>query len=169
MANIKIEIKWALLFAAVSLLWMLLEKLSGLHSTYIDYHMYLTNLFAIPAIWMYVLALKDKRKQCYNGTMSYKQGLLSGLLLTCFIALLSPLTQWITTYVITPEYFPNVIKRSVEIGYFKTEAEAMANFNFKNYVVQGLIGALVMGLVTTLVVMIFLRTKSKTQSPSAAV
>src|SRR5690606_19895203 len=111
------------------------EKLSGLHSTHIDYHMYLTNLFAIPAIIVMVLALKDKKKKFYNGTMSYKQGLISGVILSFFIALLTPLTQWITTYVISPEYFPNVIKRSVEIGYYSTTEEAQKNFNYKNYAI----------------------------------
>ncbi|WCM42093.1 hypothetical protein MG290_14360 [Flavobacterium sp. CBA20B-1] len=71
MKNIRIEVKWALLFAIMSLVWMWLEKLSGLHSTYIDYHMYITNLFAIPAIWFMVMALKDKKKNFYNGIMTY--------------------------------------------------------------------------------------------------
>jgi len=93
--------------------------------------------------------------------MNYKQGLFSGIILSVFIALISPLTQWITSYVITPEYFPNVIKRSVELGYFKTTAEAEAQFNFQNYVIQGLIGALVMGIVTTAIAMIFIRTKKR--------
>jgi hypothetical protein len=61
MEKFKIEIKWALLFSLMSLLWMLLEKLSGLHGKYIDYHMYLTNLYAIPAIWVMVLRLRIKR------------------------------------------------------------------------------------------------------------
>lgn len=159
MASIKIEIKWAIIFSLMGLVWMLLEKLSGLHSTYIDYHLYLTNLFAIPAIWVMVLALKEKKKVYYNGNISYKQGLISGIVLSFIIALFSPLTQWITTYIITPDYFPNVIKRSVEIGYFKTTAEAEANFNYSNYAVQGAIAALIMGLVTTAIAMIFIRTK----------
>lgn len=157
----KIEIKWALLFSIMSLVWMLLEKLVGLHDKYIDYHLYLTNLFAIPAIWFFVLALKDKKKNYYDGQISYKQGLISGIILSVLIALISPLTQWITSYVITPEYFPNVIKRSVELGYYESEAVAAANFNYKSYALQGMIGALGMGIVTTLIVMIFLRTKNK--------
>ncbi len=161
MKNIKIEIKWAIIFSVVGLLWMLLEKLSGLHGKYIDYHLYLTNLFAIPAIIVMVMALKDKKKNFYDGQMNYKQGLFSGIILSVFIALISPLTQWITSYVITPEYFPNVIKRSVELGYFKTTAEAEAQFGFQNYVIQGLIGALVMGIVTTAIAMIFIRTKKR--------
>ncbi len=160
MQKIKIEIKWAVIFSVVVLLWMVIEKLSGLHGKYIDYHMYLTNLFAIPAIIVMVMALKDKKKSFFEGIMTYKQGLVSGITLTVFIALLSPLTQWITTYVITPEYFPNVIKRSVELGYYSTTIEAEANFNYQNYAIQGIIGALIMGLITIAIAMIFIRTKN---------
>jgi hypothetical protein len=52
-----------------------------------------------------------------------------------------------------------VIKRSVELGYYKTTAEAEANFNYQNYAIQGAFGALVMGIVTTAIAMIFIRSK----------
>ena len=161
MPTIKIEIKWAILFSIMGLVWMFLEKLTGLHGTYIDYHLYLTNLFAIPAIWVMVLALKEKKKVYYNGNITYKQGLISGIILSVIIAFFSPITQWITTYIITPEYFPNVIKRSVEIGYYKTIAEAEANFNYSNYAVQGAIAAFIMGLIPTSIAMIFIRTRKQ--------
>lgn len=159
MKNIKIEIKWAFIFSIVGLIWMVLEKLSGLHGKYIDYQMYFTNIFAIPAIIVMVLALKEKRKK-YGGQITYNQGLISGIILSLIIALISPITQWITSFVITPEYFPNVIKRSVELGYYKTVTEAEANFNYSNYAIQGAIGAFVMGIITTAVAMIFIRTKN---------
>lgn len=162
MGNIKIEIKWAFYFALMSLLWMLLEKMTGLHGKYIDYHLYLTNLFAIPAIWFMVLALKDKKKNYYNGAISYRQGMKSGIIVSAIIALLSPLTQWITSYVITPEYFPNVIKRSVELGYYPTTAEAAAYFNYKSYAINATIFAFVFGVITTAIAMLFIRTKQKT-------
>lgn len=161
MAKIKLEIKWALIFVAMSLLWMLLEKLVGLHGTHIDKHMYLTNLFAIPAIIVYVLALKDKKKKDYNGHMTYKQGLISGLIITFIVALLSPLTQWIISTIITPEYFPNVIAYSVETGYHNSLEEAEAYFNLPNYIKQSTIGALIMGTVTSAIVAIFVWTKNK--------
>ena len=161
MKSIRIEIKWAFIFIGMSLLWMLLEKLLGLHSTHIDKHMYLTNLFAIPAILVYVLALKDKKKNYYQGQMSYKQGFISGLIITLIVTLFAPLTQWITSTIITPEYFPNVIAHSVETGYHSSLEEAEAYFNLKNYMVQSVIGSLIMGVVTAAVVAIFVRTKSK--------
>ena len=159
MKNIAIEVKWAVIFSGMTLLWMVLEKLSGLHGKYIDYHLYLTNLFAIPAIWVMVLALKDKKKNFYGGQISYGEGLISGIILSLIIALISPFKQWVTSYVITPEYFPNVIKRSVELGYYKTTAEAEANFNYPNYAKQGAIGAFVMGVITSAIAMIFIQTK----------
>ncbi|MFD1770767.1 DUF4199 domain-containing protein [Sphingobacterium suaedae] len=161
MKNIKIEIKWAVFFAIMTLVWMFLEKLSGLHGKYIDYHLYLTNLFVFPAIWFMVLALKDKKRNFYNGSMTYKQGLISGIVLSLLLAVLSPLTQWIISYVITPEYFPNVIKRSVELEYYKTTADAQAHFNYKSYAVSSTIFFFVFGVVTTAMVMLFLRTRKK--------
>lgn len=164
MHNIKIEIKWAIIFSVVGLLWMGLEKLFGLHGKYIDYHLYLTNLFAIPAIWMMVLALKEKKEKYDHHQITYKQGLISGIILSLFISILSPLTQWITTFVITPEYFPNVIKRSVELGYYSSTQEAQANFNYKNYAIQGAIFAFIIGVLTTAIAMVFLKTKKPAQA-----
>lgn len=161
MKKIKLEIKWALVFVAMSLFWMLLEKLVGLHSTHIDKHMYLTNLFAIPAIIIYILALKDIKKNDFNGQMTYKQGFISGLIITVIVTVFTPLTQWIISTIITPEYFPNVIAYSVKTGYHKSLEEAEAYFNLKNYVVQSTIGAFVMGIITTAVVAFFVRTKSR--------
>lgn len=161
MHKIQIELKWAVIFSIIVLAWMVLERAAGLHDKYIDYHMYLTNLFAIPAIVVMVMALKNKRNQFYAGNITYVQGLVSGIILSVFIAVLSPLTQWITSYVITPEYFTNVIRRSVELGMYDNAADARANFNYKNYAVQGAIGALFMGIVTTAIAMIFIRTKPK--------
>ncbi|MFA7445956.1 MAG: DUF4199 domain-containing protein [Flavobacteriaceae bacterium] len=159
MRTIKIEIKWAVIFSLMTLLWMLLEKLTGLHSTHIDKHAYISNLFAIPAILIYVLALKDKKKNFYNGQISYRQGITSGIILSVIIALLYPLVQWIISYVITPEYFPNAIAYSLETGYYKTQEEAETFFNFKSYVIFGAVWALFMGIITSLIVMLFLKSK----------
>lgn len=68
MKAIRIELKWAIIFSITGLLWMLLEKVTGLHGKYIDYQMYLTNLFAVPAIVIMVMALQDKRKIFISAT-----------------------------------------------------------------------------------------------------
>lgn len=160
MQKIKTEVKWALIFVGMTLAWMVLEKVTGMTSTNIDKHYIFTNFIAIPAIAVYVFALLDKKKKDYSGTMSYKQGLISGLIITAIVTVLSPLTQYITSAIIVPEYFPNIIKHVVAAGMMK-QADAEAYFNLQSYIMQGLIGAPVMGLITTAIVAIFTRSKTK--------
>jgi hypothetical protein len=83
---------------------------------------------------------------------------MSGLVITAIVTLLSPLTQYITSTVITPEFFPNAIRHSVSTGAMTQEA-AEQYFSLRNYIIQRLIGAPVIGLVTTLIVAIFTRSK----------
>ena len=90
MKKIKIEIKWAIIFTIMVLVWMFMEKLTGLHSDHIDKHPIYTNFIFIPTIVIYVLALLDKRKNDYNGIMTYKQGFISGLTITLIVTILSP-------------------------------------------------------------------------------
>lgn len=160
MKNIKIEIKWALIFILSMLAWMFFEKSMGWHDEKIAVHATYTNFFAIPAILVYVLALLDKKKNFYSGVMSYKQGVISGLIITVIVTVLSPLAQYITSTIITPDYFPNVIEYAVSSGKM-TQSDAEAYFNINSYMIQSVIGALVMGLVTSLIVAIFVKSKSK--------
>lgn len=160
MKNLKIEVKWAFIFIGSLLLWMLLERLVGLHDRHIDKHQYLTLLYSIVAISLYVFALLDKRKNFFNGVMTYKQGFKAGLIITAIVTIFSPITQWIISSLITPDYFKNVIQYSVETGYHKSIADAEAQFNLKSYMVQSTIGALIMGIVTTAIVAIFTRKKN---------
>lgn len=158
MNKYKIELKWAIVFVLMTLLWMALENIAGFHSALIDKHAIVTNFIAIPAIAVYVFALLDKRKKYYSGSMTYLQGFKTGLIITLIVTILSPLTQYITSAIITPEYFKNIIQYSVSEGKMTQEA-AESYFNMKSYIIQGLIGAPVMGLITSAIVAIFTRKK----------
>jgi hypothetical protein len=160
MRKLSIEIKWAVIFVAVSLAWMLGEKLAGFHDVRIAQHPTVTMFFAIPAIAVYVLALLDKRRNFYGGAMTYQQGFVSGLLVTLFVTILSPLTQILTLQVISPEYLTNAATYAADKGIL-TAAEAAAEFNQANYIKQGLIGAPIMGVVTSAIVAIFTRKQKK--------
>lgn len=154
MKKYSIELKWALAFAGMSLVWMALERMVGLHNTHIDKHAVYTNLIAIPAISIYVLALLDKRKNYYGGKMTYMEGFVSGMVVTLIVTIISPLTQLITSSIITPYYFENAIQYAVSNDK-STLAAAEDYFNLKSYIIQGLIGAPIMGLITTAIVAFF--------------
>ncbi|MDT8347466.1 MAG: DUF4199 domain-containing protein [Flavobacteriaceae bacterium] len=161
MHRFKLEIKWAFIFMLALLLWMELERAAGLHDRNIHLHQYLTMLYVIPAVWIYVLALKDIKKKYYKGVMNFKQGLVSGLMITLVVAVFSPLLQWIISFVITPDYFNNVIEYSLQTGYMESRTAAEAHFNFKSYALSSVMFAIVSGIITSLLVAFFVKTKNK--------
>lgn len=158
MKNISIEIKWAIIFVLMSLAWMVLEKSLGWHDEHIDQHAVFTNFFAIPAILVFVFALRDKKKSYYRGNITYLQAFLSGLIISVIIMVLTPFAQYITLEYITPDYFTNVIEYSVSSGEL-TQQEAEDWFNLKSYFIQATIGALIMGVITSAIVAIFIKSK----------
>ncbi|WP_282782203.1 DUF4199 domain-containing protein [Phaeodactylibacter xiamenensis] len=155
------EIKWALIFCAAALVWMVFEKAMGWHGPKIEKHPYMTNIFGLVAIVIYVLALREKREKL-GGQMTWKQGFMSGLIISIIVGLLSPVTQWITHALISPEYFSNAIAYSVEVGYHDSPEAAAEYFNLQSYMMQGGIGAIIMGVVTSAVVAIFLKRSPET-------
>ncbi len=163
MGKYRIEIKWALIFTAMMLLWLGLERLVGLHGPHIDQHATYTNLVAIPSILIYIFALRDKREYYFGGSMTFGQGFLTGSITSLIIALLSPAAQYLAHTVITPDYFTNVANYAVESGQL-SRSVAANYFTLGNYILQSAIGALVMGLVTSAVVAYFLRDKTRTPS-----
>lgn len=152
------EIKWGLIFTAAALLWMVFEKAMGWHGEKIEQHPVMTNLFAIVAIAVFVFALREKRKKL-GGVMSWKEGFISGLLISVVVAVLSPLSQWLTHAVISPEYFSNAIAYAVESGK-STQEEAGNFFNLRSYILQSAVGGLVMGALTSAIVALFVRRKA---------
>jgi hypothetical protein len=158
MKKFSLEIKWAVVFMLMTLVWMIAEKAIGLHDAKIEQHAIYTNVIAIPAIIIFVLALRDKRTAFYNGAMTWSQGFVTGIIISFFIALLNPLTQFIVSTYITPDYFNNAIAYVVK-SKIMIEKDAVAYFSLKSYIVQGTFGALSMGLITSAIVAYFLRSK----------
>lgn len=158
MKNVRIEIKWGVLFILVGLIWMVFEKTMGWHDVHIDKHATYSMIFAPIAIAIYVFALIDKKRNFFGGRMSFSQGFIAGLVMTLVVVILSPLSQYITSTYITPDYFGNVIAYSVSSGAMEQLA-AEEYFNLKSYIIQSTIFAAVMGLITSAVVAFFLRSK----------
>lgn len=135
--NLKLEIKWALIFTMATLFWSLLEKVTGLTSTHIDKFPYFTNIFAVLAITIYILAMKAKRKNL-GGVLPWKKGFSFGILMTGYIFILTPLSLYITLKWIMPEFFNNTIQWAVTNNKMSLY-EAENYFTFNNYLLQSLI------------------------------
>lgn len=153
-----IEIKWGIIFTIISLIWMFLERSFGWHDELIEKHAIYTNSFAFVAIVVYVVALLDKRSNAYNGKMTYREGFIAGIAISIVVAILSPLSQWITHTYISPEYFEHAINNAVENKGI-TRAKAESTFNLNAYIYMSLFFAVFAGVITSAVVAIFVRKK----------
>lgn len=140
------------------LIWMYFEKMMGWHGEKIAEHATYTNFVAIPAILVYVFALVEKRKKHYNNVMSWKQGFVSGMIITAVVVILTPFSQMVIHDLISPEYFENASAYAVNQG-LSTQEEADAYFNLKSYLWQSAVSALVIGAVTSALVAVFVRRK----------
>ncbi len=156
MNKISIEIKWGILFSIATLVWMIIENTTGLHDVYISKQAIYTNLFAIVAIAIYVLAVKEKKHLFFKGIMTWKQGFLSGVILSIVIAVLSPIVQYITFNYISPFFFENIIKYAVA-NKVQTQEQAILYFSLKSYILQGIFNSLSMGVITAAIVALFLK------------
>ena len=137
-----------------------MEKALGWHDEHIADHPTYTNFFAFVAIAIYVFALQDKKKNFYQGQMTFKQGFMSGVVISLIVGLLTPLSQYITSTIITPDYFTNAINYSVESGNV-TQQEAEDYFNLQTYIIQATIFAPIVGIITSAIVAFFVKSKKE--------
>lgn len=158
MKKFSIEFKWGIQFSILSVVWMIFEKTVGLHDAYIDRQLIYTNLFGIVAVAVYFLALRDKKRRYYSGDMDWKQGFISGMVLTVVIAVLNPLVNYIVYTYITPQFFQRMIAYRVAHK-FQTQAQAEAYFNLMSFRVLGVFDALSKGIITGALVALFIKTK----------
>jgi len=129
----------------------------GWHDQYIDKQALYTNIFGIIALVIYILAIRDKRNNFFNGIITWRQGFVSGIVLTIIITAVSPLSQYIVATYISPEYFDNMIALSERYDKMNLE-QAEAYFNLKSYIIQAVFSALVMGVGTAALAALIIRT-----------
>lgn len=156
MNQFRTEIKWGFIFTIMMILWMIGERLAGLHGENIAQHAIWTNAVLVPALTIYWLALRDKREKDLGGKMTWAQGFKAGAIITAVVALLTPLTQWLTSAVISPDYFTNAIEYGVSSG-ATTQEDAEAFFNMQNFIIMSFFGSIIMGLVTAAIIALFVR------------
>lgn len=160
MKNFSIEIKWALRFTLLTLAWAIGEKAIGLHDEHIENYGMYTNLFVIPALLFFYLAIREKKKYVYNNSMTFRQGFVAGLVMSGIIALFTPAVQYVIYKSITPHFFDTIIDYKVKNHYITLE-NAKIYFNLKTYIIESSFTALSKGFITGALVSLFLRNKKQ--------
>lgn len=159
MKKFAIEIKWGIRYAFLWILWLFIEKSSGYYNEKIADHALYSALFTFIILFVYYVAIKEKKNDFFKGEMSWKQGCVTGIFLTIVMATLTPFCQIIFHKAIAPEFFPNMIEYSVSKGNSREMAENY--FNLTSYILQSIFGTLSLGVVISALVALILQTKTK--------
>jgi Protein of unknown function (DUF4199) len=164
MKNYRIEIKWALIFILTGLVWAFLERLTGLHSTKINLHPYLTNLIFIPGLIIFYLALKNKRDSL-GGYISFRDGFAAGMIITFIITVLAPFSQIATHFFISPDYFKNAITYTVSNGLMMPQ-EAQQYFSLGSYLMTAMVGTPIACFFLTAIAAAMVKKEKRIQIPT---
>ncbi len=158
--NFKIELKWALAYSLLSLLWIYGEKALGFHDPdrYLVNQPYVTMLIILPYIGIFAWAMIEKRNKFYGGKMTGLQGFKTGIIMTGIITILAPLVQYIISTIITPDYFQDVINY-VDKHKMMTREAAENQFNLKNYMIQSTIFGTGFGIVVSAILAFIVKRK----------
>jgi len=159
MKKFAIEIKWGIRYAFLWILWLFIEKSSGYYDVKISDQALYSLLFTFVTIFVYYVAIKEKKKDFFKDEMSWKQGCVTGIFLTIVMAILTPFCQIIFHKAIAPEFFPNMIEYSISKGNARETAENY--FNLSSFIIQSIFSTLSLGVVISAVVALFLQTKTK--------
>jgi uncharacterized protein YacL len=159
MEKFKIELKWAIIFSVSLLIWMYFEKTMGWHDEKVKFQPIYTMLFGVIAIIIYVLALLNKKKNYYNNKIEWKQGFLSGAILSLLIAILTPVVLYISFKYISPDYFTNIINYKIENSKMTLE-DAKKYFSMSNYMYTNTFSTLSNGIVISAIISYFIKSKT---------
>jgi hypothetical protein len=158
MEKFKIEFKWAIIFSICSLFWMYFEKTMGWHDEKVKFQPIFTMLFGIIAIILYTSALLNKKKIYFNNEINWKQGFVSGAILSLIIAAFTPITQFISFEYISPNFFTNMINYKLEHTKMTLE-DANRYFTLSNYIYTNTFSTLSNGIVISAIISFFIKSK----------
>lgn len=159
MEKFKIELKWAVIFSACLLIWMYFEKTMGWHDEKVKFQPIYTMLFGFIAIVIYVLALVEKKKEYYESKIDWKQGFLSGAILSLLVAFFTPVVLFVTFEYISPDYFTNIINYKIENSKMTLE-DAQKYFSLSNYMYTNTFSTLSNGIVISAIISFFIKSKT---------
>jgi hypothetical protein len=157
MSKFKIEFKWAIYYTFLGIMWFQLEKYLGFHDKNIANQPVFTNLIYIFIFGIYILFLIDKKKNYFNGIMTWQQGLISGLVLSVLAMILAPFSIYFKLKYVNPNFFEQMIHASTARG-IKLE-NAVTVFNMKAYITLGVVDCLSFGIIFAALASALVKTK----------
>jgi len=163
-----LELKWGVIIGMVNMAWLYLSYYLGMHDSGLAMIQLMTLVSVLLSVIGYVLGLRAITRR-FPETQ-YLEGLRSGAIIAGIVAVFAALSQVIYFKVINPGWTARMVELTrqyyLESGLPEAEAEQFAEgakqtFGLGSYMIQSALGAIIIGMISTAVVMLFLRRKSK--------
>ncbi|WP_121965781.1 DUF4199 domain-containing protein [Myroides sp. N17-2] len=160
MRNFSIEFKWASIATLAALVWMFIVKSLGFHELEkIRYEVGLQLIFNLGLTIFYWLGIRQKKKEFYNGVISWQRAFLSGLVICIMITFFFPLIQYITFVQVSP-HFMSTLQEAMTTQTKMPLEEAINYASFDIYMRNGVTNNLSFGVVIIAIISYFIQTKN---------
>lgn len=141
----KTEIKWGIIVGVLTFLWFVLEKVSGFHAEFIEYHKSVGYFFLIPLTLVYAFGLLDKRNNDLGGSMTWGQGVKTAFTIAAISVPLVVLAAYIQIAFMSPDFQDNLADYLLTTG--TSEDQANAIMSTPRYLMTSVIHALFGGVI----------------------
>lgn len=162
----KTEMKYGLIIAAISAIWLILQDLVGLHDKYIQYQSMVSWLGFIITIGGLFFAIKTKRDKEFGGSIAYGQCIKTGLLTSLVSGFLSSIFTLIFFKFINPGFLTALLELQhqelLDKGLPSESVDAAMSmmemmFSPAIMTIMGFVSALIGGLIISLILGAFLK------------
>ena len=140
------------------MVWFYIEKQLGWHTVKINMQPIFTMLFIFVTIPVYVFALNEKKQNYFENRIDWKQGFLSGSILSLIIAMLSPVAMYLSINYISPDFITNALDNALSKNR-ATKEQLESYYNVNSYIYQSVFSSLSLGIVISACVAYFIKTK----------
>lgn len=162
MRNFSIEFKWAAIATLAALIWMFIVKSLGFHDLEkIRFEVGFELIFNFILILFYWLGIRQKKKDFYDGQITWQRAFFSGLVICIMITFFYPLIQYITFNQVSPN-FMETLNEALRTQTNMSAEEALKNSSFDLFLRNGVTNNLSFGVVTIAIVSYFIQTKGAT-------
>jgi len=144
------EVKFGLLLALASFAWITVEYVIGLQTKHIELHMAYSMSFAVIPIVMMWIALVRRRDVIQGGSLTWGQGLASGMVISVVAAVLAPPSMYTFAKLVNPSFFATMSEYAVKSGQ-TTPDDAQQYFSLGSYMFQATMVPLVAGFATAVI------------------
>jgi hypothetical protein len=162
-----LELKWGVMIGAANMVWLYLSYYLGMHESGLVMIQVMTLISVLISVIGYLLALRALAKKFPE--IEYLEGIRSGAIIAGVVALFAAVAQVGYFKLVNPGFTDQMVELTrsyyLESGLSENEAGQFAEgakktFGMVSYMIQSALGAVIIGMISTAIMMLFLRRRA---------